>query len=166
MTGTGAERWERLARAAATAREGREEPLAQRELLRVEVAGSPYALPIERVREIVRLRAITAVPRVPALVLGVISLRGEIVQVLDLRQALGAEAEPPGRRARIVVLHGESGEVAGLLVDAVSEVLRVPESELRDAPGEPVPCVSAICTRGDRFVSLLDPDQVFELAAS
>jgi chemotaxis signal transduction protein len=62
-------------------------------------------------------------------------------------------------------MHGESGDVAGLLVDAVNEVLRVPESELRDAPGEPAPCVSAICTRGDRFVSLLDPDQVFELAA-
>ncbi|MGH7286431.1 MAG: chemotaxis protein CheW, partial [Myxococcota bacterium] len=122
-------------------------------------------LPIERVREIVRLRSITPIPRVPPIVLGVISLRGEIVQVLDLRQALGAEPEPPGRRARIVVLHGESGEVAGLLVDAVSEVLRVPESELRPAPGEPVPCVGAICTRGDRFVSLLDPDQVFELAA-
>jgi len=105
------------------------------------------------------------VPRVATLVLGVISLRGEIVQVLDLRQALGGGCEAPGRRARIVVLHGERGEVAGLLVDAVSEVLRVPESELLEPPGDPADFVTAICSHGGRFVSLLDPDQVLELAA-
>jgi len=158
-------RWERLARAAAAAREGREETPLVRELLRVEVGGAPYALPIERVREIVRLRPLTPVPRVPPLVLGVISLRGQIVQVLDLRQALGEAHATPGRRARIVVLHGEGGEVAGLLVDAVRDVLRVPEADLREPPGDPAPCVTALCSKDGRFLSLLDPDQVLELAA-
>ena len=90
-------------------------------------------------------------------VLGVISLRGEIVQVLDLRRALGAAALPPTRRSRIVVLHSEAGEIAGWLVDAVSEVLRVPESELRPPPGDAGELVVAICVRGRRFVSLLEP---------
>jgi purine-binding chemotaxis protein CheW len=164
VTAPGTERWDRLARAAAAARESHDEHLV-RELLRVEVAGAPYALPIERVREIVRLRALTPIPRVPSIVLGVISLRGEIVQVLDLRQALGAAGVPPGRRARIVVMHGDEGEVAGLLVDAVTEVMRVAESELSEPPGDPAEFVRAICTRGDRFVSLLDPDPVLDLAA-
>ena len=163
MSAAGTERWDRLARAAAAAREqGEEQHL--RELLRVEVAGAPYALPIECVREIVRLRPLTRIPRVPAIVLGVISLRGEIVQVLELRQALGAGSAPPGRRARIVVMNGDEGEVAGLLVDAVTEVMRVAESELAEPPGDPAECVRAICRRGDRFVSLLDPEPVLELA--
>jgi len=164
VTAAGAERWDRLARAAAAAREHHDEQLV-RELLRVEVAGAPYALPIERVREIVRLRPITPIPRVSPIVLGVISLRGEIVQVLELRQALGAGSAPPGRRARIVVMHGDEGEVAGLLVDAVTEVMRVAESDLSEPPGEPADCVRALCRRGDRFVSLLDPEPVLELAA-
>jgi purine-binding chemotaxis protein CheW len=163
VTAAGAERWDRLARAAAASRESHDETLV-RELLRVEVAGAPYALPIERVREIVRLRAITHVPRVPPIVLGVISLRGEIVQVLELRQALGAGTAKPGRRARIVVMHGDEGEVAGLLVDAVTEVMRLAEGDLAEPPGNPADCVRAICRRGDRFVSLIDPEPVLALA--
>ena len=152
--------WDVLARAAARAREAREETAALRELLRIEVAGEPYALPIERVREIVRLGPITPMPRAPSLVLGVISLRGEIVQVLDLRRALGSAAPKPGRRSRIVVLHGEAGEIAGWLVDAVTEVLRVPEAELLPPPGDAGQLVSAICLRGERFVSLLEPERM------
>jgi purine-binding chemotaxis protein CheW len=163
MTAAGMERWDRLARAAAAARDQHVETLV-RELLRVEVAGVPYALPIERVREIVRLRPLTHIPRVPEIVLGVISLRGEILQVLELRQALGAGSAPPGRRARIVVMHGDDGEAAGLLVDAVTEVMRVPESELFEPPGDPADCVRAICRRGDRFVSVIDPEPVLTRA--
>ena len=157
--------WDVLARAAARAREARGESAAVRELLRVEVAGAPYALPIERVREIVRMCPITLVPRAPRLVLGVISLRGEIVQVLDLRLALDAQATEPTRRSRIVVLHSEAGEIAGWLVDAVNEVLRVPEGELRPPPGDAGELVSALCVRGDRFVSLLEPDRMQSLVA-
>ena len=51
------------------------------------------------------------------------------------------------------MLHGETGEIAGLLVDAVREVLRVPEVELSPPPGDAGELVTAICVRGDRFVS-------------
>ena len=164
-TGVAGEGWDVLARAAARAREAREESTSLRELLCVEVGGEPYALPIERVREIVRMCPVTKVPRAPALVLGVISLRGKIVQVLDLRRALGAAALPPTRRSRIVVLHSEAGEIAGWLVDSVSEVLRVPEGELRPPPGDGGELVTAICARGERFVSLLEPDRMQSLVA-
>ena len=165
MSVPAAKGWDTLARAAARAREVREESALVRELLRVEVGTEPYAVPIERVREIVRLSPITKVPRAPALVLGVISLRGEIVQVLDLRLALGAATGEPTRRSRIVVLHGEAGEIAGWLVDVVNEVLRVPETELRPPPGDASALVTAICVRGDRFVSLLEPDRMQGLVA-
>ena len=74
------EGWEGLARSAAGRVAGRDAaaPVELRELLVIWLDGDPYALPIERVREIVRLRPITPVPRVPDAVRGVISLRGEI----------------------------------------------------------------------------------------
>jgi purine-binding chemotaxis protein CheW len=161
VSASGLERWDRLARAAAAARERGDES-ARTELLGVEVAGAPYALPIERVREVVRLRPITPMPRVPALVLGVIGLRGEVVQVLELRQRLGSGSAPPRSGARIVVMHGDEGPVVGLLVDAVTEVLRIPEDEIHDAPGDAADCVRGICRRGTRFVSVLDPDLVMQ----
>jgi purine-binding chemotaxis protein CheW len=113
----------------------------------------------------VRLRPVTAVPRVPAEVCGVISLRGEIVQVVDLRRRLALAAARPTRATRIVVLHGEDGEVTGLLVDSVTEVLRVPAEAVQAPAGGESKFVSGLCERAGRFVSLMNLDRVLDLAA-
>ena len=153
--------WETLARQAAVREAAVDEYLQQ--LLTFVLDGAPYALPVERVREIVRMRSITPVPRVPADVCGVISLRGEIVQVVDLRRRLGLEPAPATRASRIVVVHGEDGSIAGLLVDAVREVLSVGEDSMRQASGEAV-VVEALCVRDGEFVSLVDLDRVLAVA--
>jgi len=140
----------------------------RRELLVLWLDGDPYALPVERVREIVRMRSITPVPRVPAAVRGVISLRGEIVQVVELRRRLGLpapEATAGARRARIVVLNGDDGQLTGLLVDRVSEVLRIDEAALRPPASREADAVSALAAYGERFVSLFDVDRLLELDA-
>ena len=96
---------------------------------------------------------------------GVIALRGEIIQVIDLRTRLGLAPREPTRRSRIIVLHGDDGQLAGLLVDAVTEVLRLPEEAIRPtAPGE-TESVTALCARGEEFVSLVDVDRVLDLHA-
>jgi purine-binding chemotaxis protein CheW len=155
--------WEQLARRAAEGAPAAEESALLRELLVFTLNGDPYAIAVERVREIVRLRPITPVPRVPEAIRGVISLRGEVVQVIDLRRRIGLPPVEPSRSTRIVVLHGEDGRLSGLLVDAVSEVLRVTEDRLRpDGPGDAV-TVSGLCVRGDQFVSLVDLDRVLDL---
>ena len=151
--------WDELAREAARRREAAVEALDLQQLLTFVLDGAPYALPVERVREIVRIRPITPMPRVPADVRGVISLRGEIVQVVDLRRRLSLEPVEPGRRSRIIVVHGGDGRVAGLLVDAVTEVLSVDEAALRGASSESG-AVDSLCVRGDEFVSLVDLDRV------
>lgn len=165
------ERWDEIARRAAGRIAGRaqDDAVAElRELLVVWLDGDPYALPIERVREIVRLRPITPVPRVPDAVRGVISLRGEIVQVLDLRIRLrlppSALDEAGRRRQRIVVLHGEDGQLAGVLVDRVSEVMRARADALRPPAGRETEAVVALAPHGERFVSLFDVDRLLELA--
>jgi purine-binding chemotaxis protein CheW len=157
--------WTDLARSAAH-REVESSDEMRRELLVLWLDGDPYALPVERVREIVRMRAITSVPRVPAAVRGVISLRGEIVQVIDLRRRLGLRGEETGaRRARIVVLNGDDGQLTGLLVDRVSEVLRVDEDSLRPPASRDADTVAALAAYGERFVSLFDVDRLLELDA-
>jgi purine-binding chemotaxis protein CheW len=158
-------RWEELARRAAERRSARAESAEQRRLLSHVLDGSPYAVPVERVREIVRVRPIAPIPRVPSDVRGVISLRGEIVQVIDLRLRLQLRVGEAGRSSRIVVVHASDGGVVGLLVDAVTEVITVSEDALRPSDAGEGGNVETLCVRGDRFVSLLDLDRVLRFDA-
>jgi len=156
--------FEEVARRAALHAEPTTDGSTERELLVLWLDDDPYALPVERVREIVRLRPITPVPRVPAAVRGVLSLRGEIVQVIDLRQRLGLPGSgDQSPRRRIVVLHGEDGQMTGLLVDRVSEVLRLREEDLRPPTGRDAGTIAALAPQGDRFVSVFDVDRVLDL---
>jgi len=160
-----ADEWMRLARDAGGRRGDDEEPELVRELLAFVLAGTPYAIPVEQVREIVRMREVTRLPRVPKSVLGVVALRGEIVQVVDLRMRLGVEMSELTRRNRIIVLHDEDEKVTGVLVDAVQEVLRVPESEFQPATTAGLGAVRELCTRAEEFVSILDLEKVLEFDA-
>jgi purine-binding chemotaxis protein CheW len=152
--------WAELARSGGGGQETEAQVL--RELLRVELGGSPYAIPVERVREIVRPKEITPVPRVPEAVLGVIELRGEMVQVLDLRRRLALELRDLTRKSRIIVLHCAEGQVSGVFVDGVDEVLRAPEDSISPASGASG-FVPEVCARGTEFVSVLDVDRVLDL---
>ncbi len=153
--------WESLARAAVAS--SAEESELLRELLAFRLATASYAIPVERVREIVRLRRITPVPRVPRSVVGVIALRGEIVQVIDLRRRLGLETPEPTRASRVIVLHGDDDRVTGVLVDEVREVLRVTEEAMQPAAIGDSGRVAELCVKGDEFVSVIDLDRVLDL---
>lgn len=156
--------WDAIARKAAWVR-GRNEDDAVviHELLAFDVGGTVYAVPIERVREILRMRSITPVPRVPDVVTGVITIRGEVVEVIDLRRRFGLPPVETDRRTRIIVVHDEDGRATGCMVDLVHEVMRVPESAIRPAAEADMEHVSGLCQRGDAFVSMLDLDQVLDL---
>jgi purine-binding chemotaxis protein CheW len=163
--GNGSQTWDDLARHARIAEPEAERQKDLRQLLTFEVDSTPYAVPVERVREIVRFRRITPVPRVPAEVRGVISLRGEIVEVIDLRIRLDLEPKDPVRSTRIIVVHSESGKIAGILVDAVREVSRVSEDAIQPNTAGGVSSVESLCRRGDEFISLLDLDRILEIHA-
>ncbi len=157
--GNGIQDWERVARAAASsysAGTDGEEVGLRRELLVLGLAGSAYAIPVERIREIVRMRELTTIPRAPEWLLGVVTLRGEVVEVVDLRRRLGLETSEYGRTTRIIVLHGDADRVTAVLVDSVSEVIRVAESEITSSQGLDSVSVVEICRRGEEFVSILD----------
>ena len=98
-----------------------------------EVAGHTYAIDIAQVREVVRWQTVTPLPNAPALIEGVIDLRGAVVPVVDLGRALGWAAAAPGGRTRIAVTEVD-GLVMGLVVDAAVEVLSVDVGHLDDPP--------------------------------
>ena len=157
--------WITVARTAAGRSQETGEQEMPRELLAFELAGSPYAIPVERVREIVKMREVTPMPRVPSSVLGVVALRGEIVQVVDLRMRLDLETAETTRRSRVIVLHGDDNKVTGVLVDAVQEVLRVPEDQISASSSAEIGAVSELCARGEEFVSIIDMDRALEFDA-
>ena len=157
--------WEAIARAASRPPAVVAGVGALQQLLVVELEGVPYAIRVDRVREIVGLRPITPVPRVPAEVRGVISLRGEIVMVIDARRRLQLPPAPPTRSSRIILVIGDDGRRTGILVDAVTAVLRVGEDAFRPTTSGDPGAVASLCRSGDRFVSVIDLDRLLDFDA-
>ncbi len=96
-----------------------------------------YGISILKIKEIIGMMPITAVPRTPGFVKGVINLRGKVIPVVDLRLKFGmAEMGYTDRTCIIVVeVSGQGGDVeTGIVVDAVSEVLNIKADEIEEAP--------------------------------
>jgi purine-binding chemotaxis protein CheW len=104
-----------------------------RPVLTFVVGGEHFGVPLGRTREIIKLREITEVPRMPRFLLGVVSVRGVVIPVIDLRLRLRIEATPLTRAARIVIVTVDN-EPFGLLCDAVAGVVRLPEAQLEATP--------------------------------
>lgn len=97
-------------------------------------AGEPYVIRISRVKEIIRPRRLALVPRAPAYVRGILSLRGEMIPVLDLRRSLGLSVDRAVGSpldSRIIVL-AHNGAKLGLQVDRLEGVIRLDENLFRD----------------------------------
>jgi purine-binding chemotaxis protein CheW len=150
---------------AGAARQGAPEPL--REVLVFHLGGEEYALEIEVVREILKAPPITDVPRAPAHVLGVTMVRGQVIAVHDPRRRLGLPPGEAGPGARVVVCDAGEGPV-GLLVDGVSQVLRLPPSALEPRPqgiaGIDSEFITGVGRVGERFFVLLDPEPLLRRA--
>jgi purine-binding chemotaxis protein CheW len=97
-----------------------------------------YGIGILKVREIIGVMPITPVPRTPSYVKGVINLRGKVIPVLDLRLKFGMEEVPYTERTCIIVVEianaGGSTLLMGVIVDAVSDVLNIKETDMEAAP--------------------------------
>jgi purine-binding chemotaxis protein CheW len=97
------------------------------------IGNETFGVRIASVREIVRVPEITAVPSAPETVEGVINLRGKIIPVMDLRKRFGHADIQPDKKNRILVVELEN-KLVGLIVNAASEVLKIPPSDI-EAPG-------------------------------
>ena len=124
-----------------------------------------FGVPIHLVHEIVRVPDITAVPDAPDYVEGVINLRGKIVSVVDLRKRFGEKEIISDKKNRILVAEVE-GKMVGLIVDAASEVLKIPHTEIDVPPnvleeGE-VHYVTGVGKLNGRLIIMIDLSKILQ----
>jgi purine-binding chemotaxis protein CheW len=128
------------------------------EFLTFRLGGEDYGVPIEQIREVLRTPPITEVPRAPAHVLGVVTVRGEIVAVIDTRRRLGLGGGDVAA-GRIVIVDAGEGPL-GLLVDAVAGVVRLPQGSIEPCPqgiaAAATDCVTGIGRWRDRLFMVVD----------
>lgn len=135
----------------------------EHQLVVFDLANEHYGVDIAAVEGIIKMQAITVVPRAPQFVEGVTNLRGKVLPVIDLRKRFGLPPAEGSRDMRIVVVE-MNGLTVGIIVDAVSEVLRVSEDAI-EPPSPIVTTVDSAFIRGiakldDRLVILLDLSKV------
>ncbi len=135
----------------------------QLELMSFDLASEAYAVRLTHIQQIIKMREITSVPRAPEYVLGIISLRGVIIPVFDLRLRLGLPLRDISRQTRIIVLSDDLMSI-GLMVDRVRQVVRIADSAVEPPPpilsGGESEYLEGIGRRGKRMLILLDLHKV------
>ena len=122
-----------------------------------------YGVDVKQVSEIRRVTEITAVPRAPEFMRGVINLRGRILPVMDLRCKLGLGEVGDTPNTRIIVVKVRE-RLLGLLVDGASQVLKVPVSRIEPPPEEVVErggdYIRGVAKLDDRLIILMDIERL------
>lgn len=139
------------------------------------LGGEMFAIGILNIKEILEYGQLTAVPMMPSFIRGVINLRGSVVPVVDLSVRFGGNASEVTKRSCIVIIEvatEDSRQYLGVVVDTVSEVLAIPESEIEPTPSFGarirVDFIAGMGKVDGDFVIILDVDKVLsvdELAA-
>lgn len=138
-----------------------EDPVLQWVTFRL--ADETYGINVMQVQEVLRYTEVAPVPGAPGYVLGIINLRGSVVTVIDTRQRFGLPATEVSDHSRIVVVE-VSGQVIGILVDAVSEVVYLNQSEIEKAPNvgteESARFIQGVCHKEKRLLILVALEKI------
>ncbi len=132
------------------------------QLVTFRLGDEEYGVDILKVHEIDRMMDITEVPNAPPSIEGVINLRGKVIPVINLRKKFNLPEREADSRTKIVVV--DIGTSAGMIVDSVSEVLRI-SSDIVEPPPPMTTGVSSEYIRGvgklkDRLLILLDIEKL------
>lgn len=128
------------------------------ELIAFCIAKQDFCFNIMSVREIRGWTPATVIPHAPAFVRGVINLRGAVVPIVDLASRLGLDVPEPTAR-NVIIITQIDGPIVGLLVDAVSDILSVSDTEVQPTPdvvSDGAEFLSGIITRDDKMIRLLN----------
>ena len=124
-----------------------------------------YGVEVLKVREIIRMPAITKMPNTPHYAEGIINLRGTVVPIISMRKRFNLMEATYNSHTRIMVMDAPGG-LTGLIVDGVSEVIRVPGSDIQPPPimlsgGPGQECVTGVINHANRLLIVLDIDRLF-----
>ena len=138
----------------------------EQQLVVFDLAGESYGINIAAVESIIKMQAITQLPRAPYYVKGVTNLRGAVLPVIDLRLRFGLDAQEVSRQTRIIII--TMGKVkVGVVVDGVSEVLSIPEEAIEAIPPTVSTANSAflkgIARLEQRLIILLELSKVLDI---
>lgn len=128
------------------------------------VNGALFGVDVHEVQEVIRFQPMTRVPLAPAVISGLINLRGQIVTAIDLRHRLGLPAREDGQLPVNVVVRRD-GEAVSLLVDEIDDVVEI-EAESVEAPPQSVAAhgkelIAGVHQLPDRLLLVLDTDEAF-----
>lgn len=130
----------------------------ERQLVVFALGTETFGIDIESVREIIRWQPVTAVPDAPPAVIGVLNLRGSVTPVVDLRSRFNLAATEPTDETRVLVI--DSGTSIGVVVDSVTEVVRLPMRDIDTVIADTVRVdsdyIDGIAQWGDSLLILLD----------
>jgi purine-binding chemotaxis protein CheW len=149
---------------------GQTKPDPSLQYLTYSVGDEVFAMDIRSVREIIQYGAMTVVPLMPEFVRGVINLRGAVVPVIDLQSRFGRSKALVGKKTCIVIFdastEGEKLEL-GLMVDAVSEVIDIRESQIEPAPqfGATIrrDFIRGMAKVDGGFIVILEPERALDI---
>ncbi|HEY6872602.1 MAG TPA: chemotaxis protein CheW [Geobacteraceae bacterium] len=122
-----------------------------------------YAADIMRIKEIIRLQKLANLPKSPPFVEGVLNLRGTVIPVVDLRKRFDLPVTSHGRDTRLLIVT-VGGQLLGLVVDEVSEVISVPVKDIKPPPhvahGVGAEYLVGVCLVKDSLIMLLNLDRI------
>jgi purine-binding chemotaxis protein CheW len=131
-----------------------------REILTFSLNGEAFGVPLTQVLEILGVRTITRVPRSPPDVIGVCTVRGELVTVIDTRLRLEPGAPRAPNRGRILLTNTWDGEKVGLMVDEVLGVQRFSQAQIEPTAGVLIGDISShiesIARKGNQVTVLVN----------
>jgi len=137
-----------------------------RELVVFRVGEQLCGVDIDVVQEVNKHLDVTPVHQGPAIVRGIVNLRGQIITIIDLRRCLGLEPQPIGRRARSVVVR-RGDEAVGLLVEDVDDILPAPTDDILPMPphlrGPWGELFEGVYRMSDRLVAVLDVERLWSV---
>lgn len=138
----------------------------ERQLVVFEIGNEHYGVDIVAVESIIKMQPITAVPHARDFVEGVTNLRGTVLPVIDLRKRFGIETREADKNTRVIVVSINDIKV-GMIVDSVSEVLRIAEETIEPAPPIVLSVdstfITGIAKVDERLIILLDLGKVLSI---
>jgi purine-binding chemotaxis protein CheW len=125
-----------------------------------------FGVELKTVQEVIRSLEVTQVPLAPAVVSGLLNLRGQIVTAVDLRRRLELDPRPPGLPAMNVVVRSEDGAVS-LLVDEIGDVVEVEETTFEQPPetlrGTVRTIITGVHKLNNRLMLVLDTEKACQM---
>ena len=127
------------------------------------VGAEEYGIDIQTVKEVIKIQEITQLPKAPSFVKGVINLRGDVIPIIDLREKFGLEQKEHTDLTRVIVVDVGTKSI-GMVVDSVSHVIRIAQSEIEPPPpligGLSGEYIRGVGKMGEKLIILVNIDKI------